>query len=1392
MTGDALRGEIRSPRAIFAERFADLYAAAGNPTLRRVAAQAENRMRAAAAANPASAQRISDWKAGRNVPARFESLLPVVLTLIDLAKKRGTALPAKLADPQEWKRLWTASNSWTPDDADDAVCPYLGLQSYRNTDSDIFFGRERVTEELTELVRNTGRDGGGIVTLIGASGAGKSSLLAAGLSSELARGQGNWHIVTVTPGAHPLDSLTKALGGQEKNAASTETAKFPGVQDRDVADTDSAKPSGAQGKNSVHTNSAKVFGTEDKDSAGIASAKTVGVLGENFASTDAVKASGEDRAAATRSTDGSLLLIIDQFEELFTVCADEQERDEFLALLDRHATQTDNVAVVLALRADFYARCLDYPVLQESLEKRSYLLGPMRVDELTEAITGPAERAGLKLEPGLDELVITELCGLGDHRTRQSYDPGALPLLSHVMAATWQHREGRKLTVAGYRAAGGVVGSVAATAEQAWSELSDPQQSAAKDVLLGLVTVARDSRDTRRIAVRPALQQRSPDPLSAATALELLVRTRLVTLDADSVFLTHEIVLDAWPRLRAWIDENRVGYLVRQRVEADAVEWDSMGRDPALLYRGSRLEAALDHAVAADGVVHDFLHASRASRGRTRRRTSLTRLGLALAGVVLLVLGLTAYTQTEFGERQRAEKNFAAVLTEAQRLRAIDPSLSAQLYLVAERMRPGDEAVRTQLLSTQNQPLATTVSAHVNGYVEVTQQPGGALLASVDHDRVAYLWDTRNPQHPRKLTQLPGKISHVGFSPIRRVMATSGNEVTRLLDISEPGTPRQLAELPRAEAGPYVATSFSADGNILAAVNADSVTLWNVTDPVRPQLRQVLPLGRDISADVLFSPTEPVLAVLTNKLSTTTLPSDGRIQLWDVGRPEGIVPIGSPIEADTAALRHMDFRPDGRILAVGTGDGSLRPNRQAEQAAVRLWRVGRDISPAPISAPVDIGEFVLSSFAFSPDGLVLAVATTKRAALWTVADPSRPAPIDEPLAISPVTCRYSNGLAMPCRGGPTDLAFGSDGRTLTASGPDGNLRVWSMPPGLVSGAAEKSAFPFFDAAGHRAVTYSGADASEIWDTRDPLRWRLLGRFTHQSGSYPSKVSPDGTTLLITSLGRPIALYDISDPANVRRLGDWAKMLESTDHYAIRPDWRVAVTSHDDSLQVWSLQDLANPTPLGEKVSVAGARDIAFSSDGSLLAVRTLVPGHVVWEPLTLWDFADPLRPIPLGNALPDLDTNLSTAQFAPDGRTMLLVNNQLMQVWDIGDRSHIQPISAPIVADSLSVDRISFAADSRSAVITGGDSRITLWDLTDHANPRQVGAPIAPPRDGENWTAQFLPHGNHLVISGGGLRVWDLDISHAIDRICNVTGSLLTEDLWQRHLPQLPYRPPCS
>ncbi|WP_282784866.1 hypothetical protein [Nocardia sp. CC201C] len=377
--------------------------------------------------------------------------------------------------------------------ADESDCPYLGLAPYQRRDRDLFFGRTHATAEFADLVREAAGDASGMVILIGASGAGKSSLLAAGLVPAV----GDWDVTTITPGADPIATLAAAYG---------------------------------------------IEGDTDLTADDIITALTAQRL------------------------DRQRLLIVDQFEEFFTACESETARAEFLAALHRCATE-HTAAVVLALRADCYAHCLAYSSLQGALEKRSYILGPMRPDELAQAITGPARLAGLELEPGLDELIITDLCGVRDHHDRHGYDPGTLPLLSHALAATWRHRSGHRLTTAGYRSTGGISGAVAATAEHAWDALTAEQQAAATAMLPELVAVHRDAHATRRRIARPDLLRRTTDPEAAAAALELLTRARLISRDGDTVGFIHEIVLGAWPRLRGWVDAARVDLLTRDLSE---------------------------------------------------------------------------------------------------------------------------------------------------------------------------------------------------------------------------------------------------------------------------------------------------------------------------------------------------------------------------------------------------------------------------------------------------------------------------------------------------------------------------------------------------------------------------------------------------------------------------------------------------------------------------------------------------------------------------------------------------------------------------------------------------------------------------------------------------------
>ncbi|MFI9506453.1 AAA family ATPase [Nocardia sp. NPDC052566] len=1346
--------EIRSPRAVFTQRFAELYAAAGNPTLRRVASAAETRMHAArgagAGAGAASAQRISDWKAGRNVPARFESLLPVVLTLIDLAKKSGGSLPAALLDPREWQRLWQASTTWTSDD--DTVCPYPGLMSFRDSDQDFFFGRHHATTDFTDLVRDTVATTGGIITLVGASGAGKSSLLAAGLTPALTRAPHDWVVATVTPGATPLATLAKAL----------RTEQLGEVHPPHTSD---AVP---------RTRTARTESVDD----------TLAAVNE--------------WAAGRRA-----LLIIDQFEELFTTCPDEHEREDLLTVLERCATSTENiVGVVLALRADFYAQCLAYPALQDALEHRNHLLGPMRIDELAQAITGPAERTGLKLEAGLEELVITELCGLGDHENKQSYDPGALPLLSHVMAATWQHREGHKLTVTGYRKAGGVVGSVAATAEQAWSELTDPQQLTAKELLLGLVTVGHDSRDTRRTTTRTELLQRVADTESATTALELLARTRLVTLDADEAYFSHEIVLDAWPRLRTWIDEDRVGYLVRQRLEADAAEWNSTGRDPSLLYRGTRLETARVHVdpPPVGGPARTFLDASLAARQQSTRRSSVTKALLALLAVALLLLGGAAYTQTRIAAQQRTDKDFAAVLEQADRLQTIDPSLAARMYLAADAIQPRAAKTRTRLLSTQNTPLATTVTEHPNVIWQVAYRPDGRVLASVGHEGSVRLSDVADPENPKPLGRpLDGSARRITFSPDGSLMAVAGQQDSRLWDVRTPETPRPLGTLTTA-AIPVLQAAFSPDGRTVATQTRDTVVLWNVENPAAPRQGPVLPIPESgsLRGTLAFSPNGRLLAVPLDGRAGD--PADnGSVQLWDVGNLAAVAPIGPALGAVNSSVEATAFSPNGLILAVGSGDGSLRsrePDSEKNSGTVQLWGLEDPARPRRIGTPVPAGESSLSAVAFAPDGQTLVTSTLGETKLWSVLDPARPTQIGEHFSVEPTTCRYPDST-FPCSGGAHSLAFGPDGRMLATGNSDGRVRLWSLPSAHTG--VYSTLPPLSDAGGDRMVTKAGKGRIQIWDTHDPWIPRRVGDVDAAPEYSPLHLSPDGRTLVLSSLSadgaaqETMLVFDLSDPANTRRVAQWTIPRNAYRSAEFSPDGRRMVTRVDKgALEVWDISDRSGPVKLGASPPVSGYQTMRLNPDGTILAVSSAVLSRSA-SPTALWNLSDPAKPTQLGPPLPETPAGINYIRFSPDRRTMILQSNETFQVWDIGDPARPKAVTEPITVHSQSIQPPEFSPDGTTLAITGADGAVWLWDFTDRTKPRRIGDAITLQATGQ-WSARFHPRGDYLLGQGpyGELRVWDLNEQHATARICATTRGVLTPEVWRRYLPDVPYRATCD
>ena len=360
------------------------------------------------------------------------------------------------------------------------------------------------------------------------------------------------------------------------------------------------------------------------------------------------------------------LVVVDPLEELWTACRDERERLGFADRLVELAGQRD-VAVVACMRSDFLGRVAEHPGLAAAIGNGTLLVSEMTADELRRAVEGPARRRGLDVEPALVDTAVREVAGR----------PGALPLLSTALLATWERRTGPVLILAAYREAGGVASALAGLADGCYDALEPETREAARRILLRL---ASDENGTD-VRVRTPVADLTTGP-EAVEALDALVQRRLVTIDGDDAEIAHEALLREWPRLREWLDEDREGRRVQRALSNATQDWVTADRDDDLLFRGTRLAAALETADARPAEItpleHEFLGASRAHQDaelRSAQRTAHRLRRLAVGMALLLVVALIA---VGFSLVQRSHANDNADRAEEQATISLAQQLAAE------------------------------------------------------------------------------------------------------------------------------------------------------------------------------------------------------------------------------------------------------------------------------------------------------------------------------------------------------------------------------------------------------------------------------------------------------------------------------------------------------------------------------------------------------------------------------------------------------------------------------------------------------------------------------------------------------------------------------------------
>jgi WD40 repeat protein/DNA-binding SARP family transcriptional activator len=1078
-----------------------------------------------------------------------------------------------------------------------------------------------------------------------------------------------------------------------------------------------------------------------------------------------------DALSALSGTTHDTVLVVDQAEEVFTLCHDEGEQRMFL---DSLVDEAERRTVLVSIRADRLSDVSGHTEMSRLVERGLYLVGRLREEGLREAIERPARQAGLLVEPGLVDLLVAEV----------ARDPGALPLLSHALQETWRRREGRILTVAGYRDSGGINGAVAQSAERLYGALEPAERDNLRELMLRLVMPDREGDPVPAKVPRRTLATDS----ELEDLAERLVAARLVTSDDEMLSVSHEALARAWPRLRGWLDDDVDGQRILHHLAATADGWDALGRPETELYRGVRLARALGwqdqrHA-SLNPVEIDFLAASReaeevaersAAEQAKRQAVLIRRLRLVLAGaVVLLVLALVAggfaAVQSDRAARNAAEARQSALSADARRVgtRAQltdDISLSLLLAAAGARVDDSPETRANLLAALAKRPTLVRSAMSAGGFLDLLNvSPDGRWIAASDDQNRMHLYDAATNRLLRSYDAgRAGEDQAVmvgAFSPDSSQLAVilqfqDSTEPVRLLD---PDTMQPTAELASPDDEPVLGVDlqFSAGGRYLAA------TL--LTSPMVKDDPSLTP-GYAAVWDLRSPATPPVRVPTGLALQGLALSADG--QTLYTGRPLTAYDVasGDTIWRDPELFSGLlDVNAEGTLL--GLADDETFKNAllvdPATGETVNTLRGHRDR---------------VFEIRFSPDGSLVGSVANGEVIVW---DTETGRPLE----------RWETSDPWGVGFGPdNDLVYGGGGgnsmlRTWDLSVQDTYLQQTTKAEGSavfahadISPDGQQVAYRWLDDKDRGWVRFIDTRTGEATPaTRLPVNegpWPL-GTWHPEGGHYAAfceavECEEGSVKVLDSATGQLLRKSrDLVDGAG----GIWSLAYVDEGRSLLAGD-----SDHETRIV-----DAENLRPRGEPFDVVADCCATPIGDGS----TALVYEHGGDLKSAHWRVVD----VGTGETLSegDVDFGAFASIASPGGSTVAVAGSTGEIVIIEVSTGEEQRRSAGLGATVL---WLKYSDDGERLVSGAGDGGVSLWDA---ASLELLGT-VYPPHHGKPVpaAAEFIGDSHDVAIASYDGRVyrWETDLDRALDFACQMAGRNLTEEEWAEFLPAQPYREVC-